>query len=138
MALIELNKDNLQSLIDESDILLIDFWASWCGPCKMFGPIFEKASEKHKDIAFASCDTEAQTEVAASFGVRSIPTLAIFREKTLLFLEAGALPEPMLEDIIAKVRELDMADVRAKIAEEEAKEADNGDAGDGGEPPPAN
>lgn len=123
MALIELNKDNLQSIIDSNEILLIDFWAGWCGPCKMFKPIFEKASETHKDIAFASCDTEAQTEVAASFGVRSIPTLAIFREQTLLFLEAGALPEPMLEQIIAKVRELDMAEVRAKIAEEEAKEA---------------
>lgn len=135
MALIELNKDNLQSLIDTSEILLIDFWAGWCGPCKMFKPIFEKASEKHKDISFASCDTEAQTEVAASFGVRSIPTLAIFREKTLLFLEAGALPEPMLEDIIAKVRELDMNEVRAKIAEEEAKEADGGGAGDGSASP---
>ncbi|MDY0002581.1 MAG: thioredoxin family protein, partial [Polyangia bacterium] len=92
------------------------------GPCKLFKPNFEKASDKHKDIVFASCDTEAQTEVAASFGVRSIPTLAIFRQKTLLFMEAGALPEPMLEELIGKVRELDMDEVHAKVAEEEAKE----------------
>lgn len=127
MALIELNKDNLESTIEQNEIVLIDFWAGWCGPCKMFKPVFEKASEKHADIAFASCDTEAQTEVAASFGVRSIPTLAIFRQKVLLFLEAGALPEPMLEQLIEKVRELDMEEVRAKIAEEEAKEAEGGE-----------
>ena len=133
MALIHLNKDNLQSTIDESKILLIDFWAGWCGPCKMFKPIFEKASEKHKDIAFASVDTEAETEVAAAFNVRSIPTLAIFRDQTLLFLQAGALPEPLLEELITKVRELDMDEVRAKIAEEEAKEAAAGEAGEAGE-----
>lgn len=123
MALIELTPETLQGAIEDNDILLIDFWADWCGPCKMFKPVFEKAAEKYQDIAFASCDTEAQTEVAASFGVRSIPTLAIFREKLLIYLEAGALPEPMLVQLIEKVRELDMDEVRAKIAEEEAKEA---------------
>jgi len=125
MALIELTKDSLQSAIEDNDIVIIDFWAGWCGPCKVFKPVFEKAAEKHGDIAFASCDTEAQTEVAASFGVRSIPTLAIFREKLLIYLEAGALPEPMLEELIQKVRELDMDEVRQKIAEEEAKEDNN-------------
>jgi thioredoxin 1 len=121
MALIELNKDNLESTINDNDIVLIDFWADWCGPCKMFRPVFHKAAETHQDITFASCDTEAETEVAASFGIRSIPTLAIFREQILLFLEAGALPEPVLEELIGKVKELDMDEVRAKIAEEEAK-----------------
>ncbi len=122
MALIELNKDNLESTIEDNDLVLIDFWADWCGPCKQFKPIFEKAAESYPDITFASCDTEAQTEVAASFGVRSIPTLAIFREQVLLFLEAGALPEPVLEELITKVKELDMDEVREKIAEEEAKQ----------------
>jgi len=123
MSTIELTKDNLQSTIEDNDVVLIDFWADWCGPCKMFGPIFEKVAERNADIAFAKCDTEAQQEVAAQFGIRSIPTLAIFREQILVFLQAGALPENALDEIIGKVKELDMDEVRAQIAEEEAKQA---------------
>ena len=105
MALIELNKDNLESTINDNDIVLIDFWAGWCGPCKMFKPVFEKASETHSDVAFASCDTEDQQEVAASFGVRSIPTLAIFRDQILVFMQPGALPEAALEGMAEVIRD---------------------------------
>ena len=123
MATIELTKDNLESVISDNPIVLIDFWADWCGPCKMFGPIFEKAAEKYPDITFAKCNTEVATDVAAAFGVRSIPTLAIFRDQVLLFKQAGALPEAALEELITKTQELDMDEVRSKIEEEEAKEA---------------
>lgn len=122
MATIELTKDNLDKLVQNSNILFIDFWADWCGPCKMFGPIFEQASEKHQDVVFAKCDTEQQQEVAAAFGVRSIPTLAIFKEQTMIFSQPGALPALALEEIIDKVIAIDMAEVRKEVAESEAKE----------------
>jgi len=121
MATIELTNENLDETINNNDIVLIDFWADWCGPCKMFGPVFEAAAEKHTDLVFAKCDTQNQQEVAGSFGVRSIPTLAIFREQILVFKQAGALPPEALEDLISKVRELDMDEIRQKIAEEEAQ-----------------
>ncbi len=120
MATIELTSDNLEPTIEGNDIVVIDFWAEWCGPCKSFGPVFEKVSENHADIAFAKCDTESEQMVAAQFGIRSIPTLAIFREQILLFMQAGALPETALEEVIAKVRGLDMEEVRAKVAEQQA------------------
>ncbi len=123
MATIELTADNLESTIQDNDIVFIDFWADWCGPCKMFAPIFEKASEDHPDIVFAKCDTEAEQMVAAQFGIRSIPTLAIFREQIYIFHQAGALPESALNEIIGKVRELDMDDVRAKVEEQKAEQA---------------
>jgi len=121
MATIELTKDNLEETIANNDILFIDFWAEWCGPCKMFGPVFEKAAEDHGDIAFAKCDTENQQEVAAAFGIKSIPTLAIFKEQTLVFAQPGALPAAALEEVIDKTKTLDMEEVRKEIAEEEAK-----------------
>ncbi|HUU03260.1 MAG TPA: thioredoxin [Myxococcota bacterium] len=123
MAHIDLSKENLDETIKNNSILLIDFWAEWCGPCKMFGPVFEKVSEKHTDIAFASCDTEAQQEVAAMFGIRSIPTLAVFRDQIMVLQQAGALPEAALEEIIQKTRELDMDEARKKVAEEESEKA---------------
>ena len=123
MATVELTSENLEKLIEESEYLLIDFWAEWCAPCRFFAPIFEKASEKYPDMVFAKCDTEAQPEVAAAFGIRSIPTLAIFREKILLFLQPGALPEEVLEDLISQVRNLDMDKVRAEIEEKKKAEA---------------
>jgi thioredoxin 1 len=133
MATIELTKDNLEDVIHSSNILFIDFWAAWCGPCKMFGPIFEKAAEEHDDIVFAKCDTESQQEVAAAFGIRSIPTLAIFKEQTMIFSQAGALPAPALDEIIGKVKDLDMEEVRKEIAAaEEAEEAEKaGEEGEG-------
>ena len=121
MATIELTSENLDSSIANNDILIIDFWAEWCGPCKMFGPIFKKASEKYPDIAFAKCNTELQQQVAGSFGIRSIPTMAVFCEKILVFMQPGALPESSLIDIIEKVKELDMDQVRKDMAEQEKK-----------------
>ncbi len=131
MAYTEVTKDNLEKLVDDSDMLIIDFWAEWCGPCKAFGPIFEKVSERYPDVTFGKCDTEVQREVAAAFDVRSIPTLAIFRESILLFKEAGAFPENMLEEIIDKVRDLDMKEVRSEIDKSEAAEADADAEGEG-------
>ena len=123
MATENLTIDKLETTIEDNDIVLIDFWAEWCGPCKMFGPIFEKASEKHPDVAFTKCNTEGAQDLAGHFGIQSIPTLAIFREKILLFMQPGSLPEAALEDIITRIKELDMQEVHAKIAEESAKTA---------------
>jgi len=125
MATLEMTSENFEATITDNEIVLIDFWADWCGPCKMFGPIYERTSEKNPDLVFAKVDTEDQQELAAQFGIRSIPTVGVFREKILLFLQGGALPESGLEELIGRVRELDMDDVRAKIAEQEAAQGAN-------------
>jgi thioredoxin 1 len=120
VATIDITADTFQDIITENDIVIIDFWADWCGPCKSFAPTYEAVSEKHEDIVFGKVDTEAQQELGAHFQIRSIPTLMIFREQVVLFSEAGALGSSKLNDLIAKVRDLDMKEVHAKI-EEQAK-----------------
>ncbi len=119
MATLDIGMKDLEPLLENNDIIIIDFWADWCGPCKMFGPVYEKMSEEYPDIKFAKCDTQNEEELAGAFEVKSIPTLAIFREKILLFKEAGALPEAALKDIVEKVLALDMEDVKKKVAEEQ-------------------
>ncbi|VAW75815.1 Thioredoxin [hydrothermal vent metagenome] len=122
MATIELGKDNLKETIDNNEIVFLDFWASWCGPCQNFAPVFEAASEANPDITFCKIDTEAETELAANFQVRSIPMLAILREGIMVFSQAGALPASALDQLIEQVRSLDMDKVRADIAEKQAKQ----------------
>ena len=120
---VEMTQANFEDLIHKNEIVMIDFWAEWCGPCKMFGPIFEKAAAKHKDIVFAKVDTEAQQGLAASFNVRSIPTLGIFRDGILLFLQPGLVPEEALDELVEQVKGLDMEKVREDIAKQESKQA---------------
>jgi thioredoxin 1 len=127
MATLHLTAENFEETIAKNEIVLVDYYADWCGPCKAFAPIFEQASEANPGIVFAKVDTQAQTELASAFDIRSIPTLMVFREQVLIFAQPGMLPAPALAELIAKVKELDMDEVRKQIAEHEAHHADGHD-----------
>lgn len=122
MATTDVTASTIEQTITDNDIVLIDFWADWCGPCKSFAPVYEKASEKHTDVVFAKVDTEAEQELAAQAGITAIPTLMAFREGILVFSQAGALPGPQLEQLITQVKEPDMDEVRTKVAEAQAQQ----------------
>jgi len=122
MPLVNVTAKNLESLITGNEIVILDFWAPWCGPCQSFAPIFEKAAETHPDIVFGKINTEEEPALAGHFQIRSIPTLIVFRDQIMLMNQAGALPGQAFEELISKVRELDMDDVRRQIAEAEAQQ----------------
>jgi len=132
MATLELTKENFEETISDHDTVIVDFWAAWCGPCRQFAPTFEKASSQHSDIVFGKVDTEAQPELAEFFNIRSIPTLMVFRENVVLYSQAGALPDHVLDDLIAKVRDVDMEDVHRQVAEH-ASEHEEEAAAEGGD-----
>ena len=122
MATIELNKTNFEDVVTENAMVIVDFWASWCGPCRSFEPVFEAASEQHQDIVFGKVNSDGEQELAAAFSIRSIPYVMLLREKVVLFAQAGALPAEGLESVIRQARALDMAQVHREIAERQAQQ----------------
>ncbi|GHF93297.1 thioredoxin [Streptomyces thermodiastaticus] len=123
---VELTKENFDRTVTENDFVLIDFWASWCGPCRSFAPVYEKAAQDNPDLVFGKVDTEAQPELAAAFGIQSIPTLMIVRDRVAVYAQPGALPEAALADVISQARDLDMDEVRKAVAEQQAQAEQQG------------
>jgi thioredoxin len=126
VATVEVTQENLHQIISENNMVIVDFWAPWCGPCRSFAPAYEAASEKYPDVVFAKVNTEEQQALAGYFQIRSIPTLMIFREKIIIFAQPGALPAAALEQVIVKAKALDMDEVRREIAKEQASESKSG------------
>lgn len=126
MATVKLTKENFDKAIEDNSIIVLDFWAQWCGPCRAFAPTFEAASEKHADIVFGKINTDEEQELAAAFGIRGIPAVAVFRDKIPLFMQSGALPASALDSLIEKVRSLDMDEVRADYERQLAEQSAQG------------
>ena len=128
MATVDLTKDNFEKTVTDNPMVVIDFWAPWCGPCKGFAPVFEKASESHPDIVFAKVNTDEQQELAGAFGIRSIPTLMVFRDKVILFQQAGALPSSSLDQVLTQAKNIDMAKVHEELKNQQQNGKNEGTA----------